>query len=211
MVALEKMLEDLVAANYAQGHDWQGELREQGLGIVAILAVTLAAMSLARAEDFREFNSKGLPRSQGVVMRVSHPPRWRMVPIGDDMALAELRGPHGGITGILQISRGRQRNDMATLCKPERARTMLQNLTGREQNTRVTDVRASQRQGRPAYEIRYERNNAPTFMAVRSVVVCLKDSQVLVSCAGVGEKKAAVTGIEPVCTRVLDSLAITEE
>lgn len=180
-------------------------------GIAATLAVTFAAMSLAHAEDFREFNSKGLPRSQGVVMRVNHPPRWRMVPVRDDMALAELRGPHGSLTGILQISRGRQRNDMATLCKPERARTMLQNLAGGEQDTRVTDVRASQRQGRPAYEIRYERNNGPTFTTVRSVLVCLKDSQLLVSCAGTGEKKAAVTRIEPVCSRVLDSLAITEE
>jgi hypothetical protein len=179
--------------------------------LVATLAVTFAAMSLARAEDFREFNSKGLPRSQGVVMRVNHPSQWQRVPVADEMALAELRGPHGSLTGILQISRGRQRNDIATLCKPERARTMLQNLTGAEQDTRVTDVRASQRQGRPAYEIRYERNNAPTFMAVRSVVVCLKDSQVVVSCAGAGEKKAAVTGIEPVCSRVLDSLDIAEE
>ena len=144
-------------------------------------------------------------------MRVNHPPHWRMVPAGDEMALAELRGPHGGLTGILQIARGRQRNDMATLCKPERARTMLKNLTGGEQDTRVTAVLASQRQGRPAYEIRYERNNAPTFMVVRSVVVCLKDSQVVVSCAGAGEKKAAVTGIEPLCSRVLDSLAIAEE
>ena len=143
-------------------------------------------------------------------MRVNHPPQWRMVPAADDMALAELRGPHGSLTGILQISRGRQRNDMATLCKPERARMMLRNLTGGEQDTRVTDVRASRRQGRPAYEIRYERNNAPAFMAVRSVVVCLKDSQVL-SAARAREKKAAVTGIEPVCSRVLDSLAITEE
>jgi hypothetical protein len=179
--------------------------------IAATLAVTIAAMPLARAEGFREFNSRGLPRSQGVVLRVNHPPQWRMVPAGDDMALAELRGPQGSLTGILQISRGRQRNDMATLCKPERARTMLQNLAGGEQDTRVTDVRASQRQGRPAYEIRYERINAPTFMVVRSVVVCLKDSQVLVSCAGAGEKKAAITGIEPVCGRVLDSLAIAEE
>ena len=50
-----------------------------------------------------------------------------------------------------------------------------------------------------------------SFMAVRSVVVCLKDSQVLVSCAGVGDKKAAVTGIEAVCSKVLDSLVITEQ
>jgi hypothetical protein len=180
-------------------------------GIVATIAISLAAMSLARAEDFSVFNSKGLPRSQGVVMQVKHPPQWRMVPAGDEMALAELRGPHGSLTGILQIARGRQRNDMATLCKPERALTMLKNLTGGERDTRVTDVRASRRQGRPAYEIRYERNNAPTFTVVRSVVVCLKDSQLLVSCAGTGEKKAAVSGIEPVCSRVLDSLAIIEE
>ena len=180
-------------------------------GIVATLAVSFAAMSLARAEGFREFNSKGLPRSQGVVVRVNHPPHWQMVPVGDDMALAELRGRHGSLTGILQIARGRQRKDMGTLCKPERASKMLRNLTGGEQDTRVTDVLARQRQGRPAYEIRYERNNAPGFMVVRSVVVCLKDSQVLVSCAGAGEMKATVSGIERVCSRVLDSLAISEE
>lgn len=179
--------------------------------LVAILAVTLAAMSLARAEDFKEFNSKGLPRSQGIVVRMSHPSQWRMVPVDDAMALAELRGPHGSLTGILQIARGRQRTDMEALCKPERARRMLRNLAGGEQDTRVTDVRARQRQGRPAYEIRYERNNAPTFMVVRSVVVCLKDSQLLVSCAGSGKVKAAVTDIEPVCIRVLESLDISEE
>lgn len=198
MAVLQKMLEDLVCRNCATG------------GIVATLAVTIAAMSLARAEDFREFNSKGLPRSQGVVVRVSHPPQWRMVPVDDAMALAELRGPHGSLTGILQIARGRQRNDMGTLCKPERVHTMLQNLTGGEQDTRVTDVLARQHQGRPAYEIRYERNNAPTFTVVRSVIVCLKDSQLVVSCAGAGKAKAAATGIEPVCSRVLESLAITE-
>lgn len=133
-----------------------------------------------------------------------------MVPVDDPMALAELRGPHGGLTGILQIARGRQRNDMAMLCRPDRVRTMLQNLAGGEQDTRVTDVLARQHQGRPAYEIRYERNKAPTFTLVRSVVVCLKDSQLLISCAGVGEVKAAVAGIGPVCSRVLDSLDITE-
>ena len=100
---------------------------------------------------------------------------------------------------------------MEALCKPERARRMLQNLANAEQGTRVTDVQARQRQGRPAYEIRYERNNAPTFTVVRSVVVCLKDSQLLVSCAGSGKVKAAVTDIEPVCIRVLDSLDISEE
>jgi hypothetical protein len=177
----------------------------------ATLAATLAAMSLAHAQDFKEFNSKGLPRSQGVVVRVSHPLQWRMVPVDDAMALAELRGPHGSLTGTLQIARGRQRNDMEALCKPERAVRMLQNLAGGEQDTRVTDVQARQRQGRPAYEIRYERNNAPTFTMVRSVVVCLKDSQLLVSCAGTGKVKAAAAAIEPVCNRVLESLDITEE
>jgi hypothetical protein len=215
MAALEKKLEDLIAPTRARRTPRRAVAEDRPLvssrGIAATLAVAFAAMSLARAEDFREFNSKGLPRSQGIVMRVSHPSQWRMVPVGDDMALAELRGPHGSVTGILQIARGRQRNDMATLCKAERARSMLSNLTGGEQDTRVTDVRASQRQGRPAYEIRYERNNAPAFMVVRSVVVCLKDSQLLVSCAGAGQRKAALTSIEPVCSRVLDSLAITEE
>jgi len=178
---------------------------------LSTLVVMLAATSLAQAQDFKEFNSKGLSRSQGIVVRVSHPSQWRMVPADDAMALAELRGPHGSLTGILQIARGRQRTDMEALCKPERARRMLQNLTGGEKDTRVTDVQARQRQGRPAYEIRYERNNAPTFTVVRSVVVCLKDSQLLVSCAGMGKVKAAVTGIEPVCGRVLESLDVTEE
>src|SRR5688572_27219141 len=111
MAALEKILEDLVTP----------AARVQGIprncatsGIVATLAVTFAAMSLARAEDLREFNSKGLPRSHGIVVRLHHPPQWRMVPVDDDMALAELRGPHGSLTGILQIARGRQRNDMET-------------------------------------------------------------------------------------------------
>ena len=180
--------------------------------LFAALAVVLAATtSPARAEDLKEFNSKGLPRSQGIVVRMSHPPQWRMVRANDPMALAELRGPHGSLTGILQIARGRQRDDMETLCKPERARTMLQNLAGSEGDTRVTEVQARPRQGRPAYEIRYERNNAPTFMLVRSVVVCLKDSQLLVSCAGTGKAKATVAAIEPVCNRVLESLAIAEE
>lgn len=188
MAALEKMLED----------------------VVVVLAVTLAATSLAHAQDLKEFNSNGLPRSQGIIVRMSHPAQWRMVPVDDPMALAELRGPHGSLTATLQIARGRQRNDMEALCKPERARRMLQHLAGGEQDTRVTDVQARARQGRPAYEIRYERNNAPTFTVVRSVLVCLKDSQLLVSCAGAGKAKAAVAGIEPVCSRVLESLDVTE-
>jgi hypothetical protein len=43
------------------------------------------------------------------------------------------------------------------------------------------------------------------------VVVCLKDSQLVVSCAGAGEAKTAVAAIEPVCGRVLESLKIAEE
>ncbi len=182
------------------------------LHFAAALAIACAAMSLpAHAEDFKEFTSQGLPRSQGFVVRLNHPPQWQKVPTADEMALAELRGPQDGLTGILQIGRGRQRKDIATLCTAERARTMLGNLTARDPDTRVTDVVARPHQGRPAYEIRYERNKPQNFLLVRSVVVCLKDSQLVVSCAGAGGAKPAVAAIAPVCQRVLESLKITEE
>lgn len=170
-----------------------------------------AATASAQADDFREFSSRGLPRSQGVVVRVSHPPQWRRVPLDDEMAIAELRGPQGGLTGILQIGRGRRRNDIETLCKPDRARTMLAQVTATNNDARVTDVMARAHQGRPAYDIRYERNDPPDFMVVRSVVVCLRDSQLVISCAGAAEAKAALAAIDPVCSRVLESVTITEE
>jgi hypothetical protein len=129
----------------------------------------------------------------------------------DPMALAELRGPEGRVTAILQIGRGRQRQDMAALCTPERAGTMLRGITAGAPDARVTEVLARPRGGRPAYEIRYERSDAPDFLLVRSVIVCLKDSQLLVSCGAAGPDKAALPRVEPACRRVLDSLAISED
>src|SRR4051794_37449546 len=141
------------------------------------LALACAAVFPARAEDFREFSSKGLPRSDGIVVRVNHPAGWKKVALDDEMALAELRGPFGKATGVLQIGRGGRRADMEALCRPENARTMLRSLAGQEADTRVTDVFARKHQDRPAFELRYERNTAPTFTLVRSVIVCLKDSK----------------------------------
>jgi hypothetical protein len=177
----------------------------------AALLLAGTAATPGHAEDFKEFSSQGLPRSQGIVVRVSHPPQWRKVPLDDEMAIVELRGPHGGLTGILQIGRGRQRNDIDTLCKPDRARTMLAQVSATTEDARVTDVMARTHQGRPAYEIRYERKDAPDHLVVRSVVVCLKDSQLVVSCAGAGGARSAVAGIEPVCSRILESVSITED
>jgi hypothetical protein len=177
----------------------------------AAIAFAFSTAVSARAEEFKLFDTSGLPRSQGIAVRVNHPPLWQRVPPEDEMAVAELRGPQGGLTGILQIGRGRQRSDMESLCKPERARTMLQSLTAGDEDARVTDVVARPHQGRPAYSVRYERNSAPAFVAVHSLIVCLKDSQLLVSCAGTGPSKAAVAEIAPVCARVLDSVSITED
>ena len=127
------------------------------------------------------------------------------------MALAELRGAYGKITGILQIGRGVRRDDMASQCQPGNALTMLRSLDTQESNARVTDVFARKHEGRPAYEVRYERNNAPTFTLVRSVIVCLKTSKLLVSCGAIGPMKHAVAEIEPVCRRVLESLSVAED
>lgn len=182
--------------------------------LAALLVLACFAMPAARGEgapEFAEFDSRGLPRSQGIVVRVRHPVQWKKVAVDDEMALAELRGPQGGLTGILQIGRGRQRQDMDTLCRPERARTMLQSLAADEQDARVTDVLARTHEGRPAYDIRYERHLAPEFLRVRSLVVCLKDSQLVVSCAGAGAVRQALAEIEPVCSRVLESLSISED
>jgi hypothetical protein len=178
---------------------------------IAALALAWAAAAPARGQDFREFSSKGLPRSEGVVVRVNHPSGWKKVVADDEMALAEFRGVQGKITGVLQIGRGGRRADMEAACQPQRAPTMLQALGSGESDTRITDVFARKHQGRPAFELRYERNKPPTFTVVRSVIVCLKDSKLLVSCGGEGRQKAAVRDIEPVCRQVLDSLAITEE
>ena len=144
-------------------------------------------------------------------MRVQHPLSWKQVPSDDYIALAELRGPQGRLTGILQIARGRQRTGPDAFCDRERARTMLQNLAADESDTRVTDVFARQIDGRPGYEIRYERNDAGSFLLVRSVIACLKQSRLLVSCGATGATKAALAEIEPVCRQVLESVSISEE
>ena len=171
-----------------------------------LLVVACAAPVLARADTWQEFSTQGLPGSHGVVVRINRPAAWKVVPLDDPMALAELRGPHGPLTAILQIGRGRQRQDMETVCHPERARDMLQNLEA--QQARVTDVFARRHEGRPAFEMRYERKDPP--MLVRSVIVCLKDTRLVVSCGATGPSKAALGDIEPVCRQVLGSLAVTE-
>lgn len=179
--------------------------------LIAASAVACAALAPARADEVRVFSSRGLPGSDGIEVRVSHPAHWRKVPLTDEGALAELRGRHGRVTGILQIGRGRQRQDMDVLCQPERARTMLRNIGAQEQDARVTQATASRREGRPAFEVTYERNHAPDFMRVHSAIVCLKDTQLVVSCGAAAETKAALGELEPVCRRVLESLSIVEE
>lgn len=186
-------------------------MKEVPLKIIGALALAGLAVSAAHAEDLHTFDSTGLPGSEGVVVRVSHPPSWRKVALDDPMALAEFRGPEGQLTAILQIGRGARQRDMEALCKPERARTMLQGLADNEPDARVTDVVARRHEGRPAYEIRYERSNAPGFLLVRSLMVCLKDTRLLVSCGAEARTRSGLADIEPVCRRVLDSLTISEE
>ena len=177
-----------------------------------LLASALAAAANAQElPGFAEFDSARLPGSRGVVVRVRHPAGWKKVEVDDDMALAELRGPQGRLTGILQIGRGRQQEGVEALCRPERARTMLQNLGAEESDVRITDVVARQHEGRPGYEIRYQRSNPPDYLQVRSLVVCLKDSRLVVSCGASGPGKAALADIEPVCRQVFDSLRISED
>lgn len=179
--------------------------------VLAALLCAWLASPAARAQDFQSFDSHGLPGSEGVVVRLDHPPHWKRVVVDDEMALAELRGAEGGLTGILQVGRGRPRHDIAALCRPERARTMLLQLSGQEAETRVTDVFARRHEGRPAFEIRYERNAGADFARVRSLIVCLKDTQLVVSCGGEARVRQALAGIEPVCGQVLESLTVSEE
>ena len=87
---------------------------------------------------------------------------------------------------------------------------MLQGLAEQDPDTRVTDVVAPTLAGRPAFEIRYERKLAPGYLLVRSVMVCLKDTRLLVSCGAEARVRSALGAIEPVCRQILDSLAITE-
>jgi hypothetical protein len=179
---------------------------------VTVLALTTLVCPPLRADEFREFSSRGLRGSADLDVRVQHPASWKKVETDDEMALVELRGPQGALTGILQIGRGRrQRTDMEALCHPERARTMLQNPGVQQPDTRITDVVARTTAGRAGYEVRYERNNPPDFLLVRSAIVCLKDSRLVVSCGASGERRSALAAIEPVCAQVLDSLRITED
>jgi hypothetical protein len=182
------------------------------LTVPLLLASALTAVANAQeVPDFREFDSARLPGSRGVSVRVRHPASWKKVEVDDEMALAELRGPQGRLTGILQIGRGRQQEGIEGLCRPERARTMLQSLGAEDSDVRVTDVVARQHEGRAGYEIRYERNQRRDYLQVRSLIVCLKDSRVVVSCGASGEAKAALAEIEPVCRQVFDSLRISED
>ncbi|HEX2544470.1 MAG TPA: hypothetical protein VHL79_06310 [Ramlibacter sp.] len=168
--------------------------------------VLLLACSGAQGEELQAFSSRGLPGSRGIDVRMQHPAAWKKVPVDDPMAVAELRGPHGRLTAILQVGRGAPQSDMQALCHPERARTMLQGLEALD--TRVTDVVARQHEGRPGFELSYERSNPPTL--VRSVIVCLKDTRVVVSCGASGPRPA-LGDIEPVCRRVLGTLTISED
>jgi hypothetical protein len=165
----------------------------------------------ARADDFVETSTRGIAGSQGLDLRVRHPADWKRVDSDDAAALVELRGPEGRLTPILQVARGRRRLGADALCQPERAREMLQHMAADEADTRVTDLFARSVDGRPGYELRYERSNAPEHLLVRSVIACLKDTRVLVSCGASGPHKAALREIEPVCSRVLESLRISEE
>jgi len=169
--------------------------------------VLLALSANAQAQEFRELRTG----AAGVVVRVRHPVQWQQVTPEDDGALAEVRGPQGPLTAILQVGLGQPRADIATLCKPERALTMLQNLQADEADARVTDVVARTHEGRPAYDVRYERHHAQEFLRVHSLVVCTSERRVVVSCGATGKTRAAAAAIDPVCRRVMDSVSISEE
>lgn len=174
------------------------------------LACLAAGLGSAHAGPITEFSTQGLPGSQGLVVRLQHPAAWKPTPTEDPQALAELRGAEGELTAVLQVGRGQRRADVATLCAPERARTMLQDVAEREPGTRITDLLFHPVAGRPAYQLRYERSLAPEFLAVRSVIVCLHDTRIVVSCGALARRKTALAAIEPVCAQVLESLDVVE-
>ncbi|MCG2591725.1 hypothetical protein LZ009_02920 [Ramlibacter sp. XY19] len=175
-----------------------------------VLPLLLLAV-VARADDFVESSTRGMPGSKGMELRLQHPADWKRIESEDPAALIELRGPEGDVSGILQVARGRRRLGADAQCEPDRARSMLQHMASDEADARVTDLFARSVDGRPGYALRYERANAPGYLRVRSVIVCLKDTRVLVSCGASSPKKAALREIEPVCERVLESVRISEE
>lgn len=175
------------------------------------LALAGAAAAPAQADDFRELTTRGLPGSQGIAVRVQHPADWKRIDSDDAAALVELRGPEGRLSGILQIARGRRRLGAEAQCQPDRAQDMLRHMAADEADARVKDLFARTVDGRPGYELRYERSNAPEHLLVRSLIVCLKDTRVLVSCGASSANKAALAAIEPVCNQILESLRISEE
>jgi hypothetical protein len=177
-----------------------------------LLVLPLLALAVAAsADDFVESGTRGLPGSKGIDVRVRHPADWKRIDSEDPAAIVELRGPEATVSGILQVARGRRRVGADAQCEPDRARSMLQHMAADEADARVTDIFARSVDGRPGYELRYERGDAPGYLLVRSVIVCLKDTRVMVSCGASSARKAALREIEPVCERVLGSLRISEE
>ncbi|NML44137.1 hypothetical protein HHL11_10280 [Ramlibacter sp. G-1-2-2] len=175
-------------------------------------ALLLASACIAAAaQDVKLFDSRGLRGSEGVSVRLPLPASWHKVEPEDDLALAEFRGPQGQATGILQIARRRLRAGADAACAPARAPELLRQLPEEEADTRITDVFARQVAGRPGYEVHYERDAAPAFLAVRSVIVCLKDSRLLVSCGGTAAAKPALADLEPACQHVLENVEISED
>ncbi len=178
--------------------------------LFASLLAAGTATPAAAQEAWASFDSRGLPRSEGARVRLQHPPGWKRVAPSDAMALAEWEGTQGELTSVLQVARGRPQTDMEALCRPERARTLLQDIAGHEPGTRMTDVVARKVQGRPAYELRYERHVPPDHLLARSLIVCLQSTRLLVTCGVSGPLKNALVEAEPVCRQVLESLEVEE-
>jgi hypothetical protein len=178
----------------------------------ALALACIAGPSPSLSQALGEISIRDASRAPGVLsVRVQRPLEWKPVVPDDPQALAELRGPLDGLGGTLQIGRGARVHDIAALCAPHRAPTMLRAVESAEPGTRVTEVRATTHQGRPAFAVGYERRAAAEYTRVHSLIVCLQDSRLLVSCAGTGASKAALSRVDPVCRQVLESLQVTEE
>ena len=176
------------------------------------IGLGLLAAAPAFAQAWATFESRGLPRSQGVLVRVPHPADWRRVAPEDELALAELRGAQAGLTGILQIARGQRHADIGALCRPERARTMLADLEAQAPGTRLTDVVARAHKGRPGFELRYERADERQVLRVHTRIICLRDSRLVVSCAASADlrQRQRLDELAPVCARVLEGVEVSE-